>query len=89
MSDIAGSVFVLLFGPILLVLTPLVAVVGWACGRIGTRTIAPAGVATIIVLVVLVVLVIAVAMFWAMGVQVACARCKLTSDQVAGLLALG
>ena len=66
LGGIAGSVtvFVLLFGPILLVLTPLVVLVvlvvlvGWARWRVGARTVAQA-------------VVITVGTFWVMRVPVA------------------
>ena len=69
-GSIAGSVtvFVLLFGPILLLLTPLVALVGWARWRVGAHTVAQAVVATILAVV------ITVGTFWIMGVLVALPR---------------
>ena len=70
LGGVAGSVtvFVLLFGPILLVLTPLVALVGWARWRIGAHTAAQAVVATILAVV------ITVGTFWLMLVPVAFPR---------------
>jgi hypothetical protein len=62
------AVFVLLFGPILLLLTPLVALVGWARWRVGAHTVAQAVVATILAVV------ITVGTFWIMGVLVALPR---------------
>jgi hypothetical protein len=54
LGGIAGSVtvFVLLFGPILLVLTPLVALVGWARWRVSAHSVAQAVVATILAVVI-------------------------------------
>ncbi len=63
-----GTVFVLLFGPLLLVLAPLVVLVGWARWRVGAHTAAQAGVATILVVV------ITVGVFWLMRVPVAFPR---------------
>jgi hypothetical protein len=62
----AGSVtvFVLLFGPILLVLTPLVALVGWARWWVGAHTVAQAAVATILAVV------ITIGTFWLVRVPV-------------------
>lgn len=70
LGGIAGSVtvFVLLFGPLLLVLTPLVALVGWARWRVGAHTVAQAVVATILAVV------ITVGTFWLMRVPVAFPR---------------
>jgi hypothetical protein len=70
LGGIAGSVtvFVLLFGPLLLVLTPLVALVGWARWRVGAHTVAQAVVATILAVV------ITVGTFWLMGVPLAFPR---------------
>jgi hypothetical protein len=67
LGGIAGSVtdFVLIFGPILLVLTPLVALVGWARWRVGAHTVAQAVVATILAVV------ITVGMIWVVRVPVA------------------
>jgi hypothetical protein len=50
LGGVAGSVtvFVLLFGPLLLVLSPLVALVGWARWRVGAHTVAQAVVATVL-----------------------------------------
>jgi hypothetical protein len=71
-SSIAGSVtiFVLLFGPILLVLSPLVGwwaggLVGWAHWRVGAPTVAQAVVTTILAVV------ITAGTFWLMRVPVA------------------
>lgn len=49
LRGIAGSVtvLVLLFGPVLLVLTPLVALVVWARGRVGVRRLVQAVVASL------------------------------------------
>jgi hypothetical protein len=60
LGGIAGSVtvFVLLFGTVLLVLSPLVALVGWARWRVGAHTVAQA-------------VVITVGTFWVMRVPVA------------------
>jgi hypothetical protein len=62
LGGIAGSVtvFVLLFAPILLVMSPLVALVGWARWRVGAQTVAQAIVATILAVV------ITVGTFWLM-----------------------
>ena len=67
LGGIAGSVtvFMLLFGPILFVLTPLVALVGWARRRVGAHTVAQAVVATILAVA------ITVGAFWVMGVSIA------------------
>jgi hypothetical protein len=46
------TMFVLLVGPILLVLTPLVALVGWARWRVGAHTVAQAAVATVLAVVI-------------------------------------
>jgi hypothetical protein len=60
LGGIAGSItiIVLLFGPILLVLSPLVVLVGWARWRVGEHTVAQA-------------VVITVATFWLLRVPVA------------------
>jgi hypothetical protein len=58
----------LLFGPILLVLTPLEALVGWACWRVGAHTVAQALATTVLTVV------ITVGTFWFMGVPVAFPR---------------
>ena len=70
LGGIAGSVtvFGLLFGPLLLVLTPLVALVGWARWWVGAHTVAQAVVATVLSVV------ITVGTFWLMGVPVAFSR---------------
>ena len=64
LGSIAGAVtvFVLLVEPILLVLTPLVVLVGWARWRVGAPTVAQAVVATVLAVV------ITVGTFWVMGV---------------------
>jgi len=70
LGGIAGSVtvFVLLFGPLLLVLTPLVALVGWARWRVGAHSVAQAVVATILAVV------ITAGTFWIMRVPMAFPR---------------
>lgn len=55
----------LLFGPLLLVLTPVEALVGWARWRVGEHTVAQAIVATMPAVV------ITAATFWLTGVPVA------------------
>lgn len=66
LGGIAGSVtvFVLLFGPILLILTPLVVLVGWARWRVGAHTVSQAIVAVVVAVVV------TVGSFWLMHVPV-------------------
>ncbi len=70
LGGIAGSVtvFVLLVGPVLLVLSTLVAPVGWARWRVGAHTVAQAVVATILAVV------ITVGTFWVMRIPVAFPR---------------
>ena len=70
LGGIAGSVtvFVLLFGPVLLVLSPLVALVGWSRWRIGAHSVAQAVVATVLAVV------ITAGTFWLMGVPTALHR---------------
>ena len=66
LGGIAGSVtvFVLLFGPVLLVLSPLVALVGWARWKVGAHAVAQAIVAIILAVG------ITVGTFWLMRVPV-------------------
>jgi hypothetical protein len=66
LGGIAGSltVFVFLFGPVLLLLAPLVALVGWACWRAGAHMVAQAVAATLLAVV------ITVGTFWLLRVPI-------------------